>query len=302
MAKPKPPVIFLELCEKRNSGFVKQGTDGTAFHEELNCPNISWIPNRGLGSVKEIHNGVETMVYKELRWMKHCDTIDFNEQEKRGFKPNFHEDKIPFEKGFATVVRDGGTIWLYDYVVGVCWNKSNPDRPVGADAIYQVMQLDKQAEEINEGDIEMADAIQLVSSLRLKTGSKETPFKYNEERLSALCSIFQVFAETPAQQLYALMSLAKAKPRWFLDLAVKFEQTILTEVSHALELKVIMFDGNTSVYCEGDEIIRNFGAGNYKHEKKIELLADYLKTSEATEALTKLRAKVAVAKDKALKS
>jgi len=302
MAKAKPPVIFLELCEKRNSGFVKHGTDGTAFHEELNCPNISWIPSRGLGAVKEMQNGVETTVYKELRWIKNCNTIELDEQEKRNFKPNYFEDKIPFEKGFATVVRDGSTISLYDYITKAFWNKSNPDRSESADAIYQVMQLDKQAEEINESDIEMADAIKLVESLRLKTGNKEVPFRYNEDRISALCSVFQIHAESPAQQLYALMSLAKAKSRWFLDLAVKFEQSILTEVSHALELKVIMFDGNVAVYSEDQKVLRNLGAGNYKYEKKIELLADFLKSREATEALTELRAKADLARDKALKS
>lgn len=301
MAKAKPPVIYLELCEKRNSGFVKQGTEGTAFHEELNCPNISWIPNRGFGAVKEIHDGVETTVNKELRWVKHCNIIDLNEQETRKIKPNFFEDKIPFDKGYATVVRDGATISLYDYLVSAFYNKSNPDRPVGADALYQVMQLDKVAEEINEADIEMADAIKLVESLRIKTGDKKTPYKYNEERINAMCDICRVHAETPAQKLYALMALAKNKARWFLDLVVKFEETINTEVAHAIELKVVMFEGNTAVDAEDKSVIYNLGAGNYKHEKKIEMLADYLKSKDGTEALTILRAKVSVAKEKLLK-
>lgn len=301
MAKAKPPVIYLELCEKRNSGFVKKGTEGTAFHEELNCPTISWIPNRGFGAVKETLEGVETTINKELRWIKNCNTIDFAEQEKRNLKPNFFEDKIPFEKGFATVVRDGSTISLYDYLLSTFFNETNPDRPDTADAIYRVMQLDKQAEEINEADIEMADAIKLVDSLRIKTGDKKTPYKYNEERLTSICDICQVHAETPALKLHALMSLAKARSRWFLDLVVRFEQTILTEIAHALELKVFMFDGNTAVYSEDKELIYNLGAGNYKHEKKIESLADYLKSKDGAEALTKLRAKVSVAKENALK-
>lgn len=306
MASKKPPVIFLELVEKRSSGFVKQGTEGTMFHEELNCPNISWIPNRGMAAEKVIETvagkEVETTVYKEVRWIKNCNTIDLTEQEKRNIKPNYFEDKIPFEKGFATVVRDGGTISLYDYLLTAFYNKSNPDRPSTAEGIYKVVQLDKQAEQINEADVEMADAIKLVDSLRTKTGSKDTPYKYNEERISAMCAVCQVHAETPAQQLYALMSLAKARPRWFLDLVVKFEQTVLTEVSHALELKVIQFDGNTAMYSEGNKVIRNFGAGNFKHEKKIELLADYLKTQEGNPDLTELRAKTDLAKEKALKN
>lgn len=301
MAKAKPKVIYLELCEKRNSGFVKQGTEGTDFHEELNCPNISWIPNRGFGAVKETQQGVEITVNKELRWIKHCNFIEFDEQEKRNIKPNFFEDKIPFDKGYATVVRDGATISLYDYLVSSFYNKSNPDRPTTADALYQVMQLDKVAEEINEADIEMADAIKLVESLRIKTGDKKNPYKYNEERINAMCEICRVHADTPAQKLYALMTLAKSKANWFLNLVVKFEETIVTEVAHALELKVVMFEGNIAVDTEDKSVIYDIGVGNYKHEKKVEMLADYLKTKDGSEALTKLRAKTSVAKEKLLK-
>src|SRR5688572_29442435 len=98
----KAPVIYLELLEKRNSGFVKQGTEGTAFHEELNCPNIQWIPNSGFKAVKEKNGESEVIAFKVIRWIKNCSTIDKDEQDRRNVKPNRMEDKIPFEKGFAT--------------------------------------------------------------------------------------------------------------------------------------------------------------------------------------------------------
>lgn len=301
MAKAKPPVMFLEYCDKRNSGFVKKGTEGTPFHDELNCPSVAWIPSRGKTAVIEIINGVETNVYKEIRWINGCNTIDVEEQDRKGIKPNPKEDLIVFEKGFATIPKEGSTLSLYDYLEKVFFNGNSAGRPDHIEPLYKVMQLDKQAEEINESDVEMADAIQLVSSLRIKTGDKKTPYKYNEERLSSICDICQVHADTAAQKLYALMSLAKAKPRWFLDLVVKFEQTILTEVAHALELKVVMFDGNAAVYSEDKKLVYNLGAGNFKHEKKIEMLADYLKSKDAAESLTELRAKVSVAKENSLK-
>jgi hypothetical protein len=291
----KAPVIFLELVGKRNSGFVKQGTEGTVFHEELNCPNIRWIPNSGYKAVKEDHNGTETIMYKEIRWIKHCNTIDKDEQDRRNIKPNRMEDKIPFEKGFATVAREGGTISLYDYLTEVFYNESAQNRPETADAIFRVMQLDKKAEEIDESDIEMADAIKLVASLRTQIGKDKT-YKYNEDRLNSICEICAVYADSPAMKFHALMSLAKARSKWFLDLVVKFEQTILTEVTHAVELEVIRFDGNTALYKDGEKVIRNLGTGNLSRDTKIEKLSDFLKTKEGNAELTELRAKVEVAK------
>lgn len=291
----KLETIFLELVEKRNSGFVKQGTEGTPFHEELNCPNIRWIPNSGFKAVEEEQNGKIVTVYKEIRWIKNCNTIEKDEQERRGIKSQPFEDKIPFEKGFATVVRNGSTISLYDYLKDVFYNESSKNRPETADAIYKVMEIDKKAEEIDESDIEMADAIKLVASLRTKIGSKDSiTYKYNEDRLNALCIVCVVHADSPATQFHALMSLAKARSKWFLDLVVKFEQTILTEVTHAVELEIIRFDGNT--VFDGDKVLKNLGTGNLSRDTKIERFSDFLKTNEGNPILTELRAKIEVAK------
>jgi hypothetical protein len=292
----KAPVMYLELIEKRNSGFVKNGTDGTAFHEELNCPNIRWIPNSGFKAVAEKHGESDVIAFKEIRWIKNCSTIDKDEQDRRNIKPNRIEDKIPFEKGFATVAREGSTISLYDYLKDVFYSNDSENRPSTADAIYRVMQLDKQAEEIDESDIEMADAIKLVASLRTQTSVKDKSYKYNEERLDAMCAICNVYADSSATKFHALMSLAKARSKWFLDLVVKFEQTILTEVTHAVELEVVRFDGNTALYKDDEKVIKNLGTGNLAKDTKIEKLSDFLKTKEGNPHLTELRAKIEVAK------
>jgi hypothetical protein len=237
-----------------------------------------------------------TTVFKEIRWVKHCPTIDKEEQEKRNIKPNRLEDKIPFEKGFATVVRDGGTVSLYDYLNDVFYNENATNRPETADAIYRVMQIDKQAEEIDESDIMMADAIKLVASLRTQTSKKDKTYKYNEERLNSICELCAVYADSVATKFHALMSLAKARSKWFLDLVVRFEQTILTEATHAVELEIIRFDGNTALYKDDDKIIKNLGTGNLSRDTKIEKLSDFLKTNEGNPVLTELRAKIEVAK------
>jgi len=297
MSEQKYPTIFLELVEKRNSGFVKNGTEGTSFHEELNCPNISWIPSSGFKAIEEEQNGSKVTVFKEIRWIKNCNIIDKEEQERRNIKPNHKEDKIPFEKGFATVVRNGSTISLYDYLVDVFFNEGSALRPETADAIYRVMQIDKKAEEIDESDIVMADAIKLVASMRALIDKKEKTYRYNEERINAICELCAVYADSVATRFHALMSLAKSRSKWFMDLVEKFEQTIITETTHAVELKVVRFDGNTALYTDGEKVIKNLGTGNLSLDTKIERLADFLKTREGNEHLTELRAKVAVSKD-----
>jgi hypothetical protein len=301
MSKAKPPVMFLEYCDKRNSGFVKDGTAGTPFHEELSAPSVAWIPNKSKRAVIEKIGGVETLVYKDIRWINGCNTIDPQEQERIGVKPNPKEDLIMFEKGYATMAKEGSTLSLYDYLEVSLLNKNNPHRPPSLEPLYQVQQLDKEAEELNESEIEIADAIHLVSELRIKTGNKETPYKYDEDRINLICEVCQVMGDTPSIKLSNLMRLAKVKPRWFLDLVTKFEQTIVTEVAHALELQVIRFDANTAQYAEGDKILRALGSGHLGHEKKISLLAQYLGSSEGAQDLTELRAHIEVAKKKALK-
>lgn len=294
MSAEKFETIFLELVEKRNSGFVKQGTEGTPFHEELNCPNIRWIPNSGFRAVEEEQNGKQVTVYKEIRWIKNCNTIEKDEQERRGIKSQPFEDKIPFEKGFATVVRNGSTISLFDYLKDVFYNENSKNRPETADAIYRVMEIDKKAEEIDESDIEMADAIKLVASLRTQTSKQDKTYKYNEERLNSICELCAVYADSTATKFHALMSLAKARSKWFLDLVVRFEQTILTEVTHAVELEIIRFDGNTVL--DGDKVLKNLGTGNLSRDTKIERFSDFLKTNEGNPILTELRVKIEVAK------
>jgi hypothetical protein len=289
----KPPVMFLELVEKRNSGFVKNGTQGTAFHEELNCATMSWIPSSGFKGVKEMHDNKEIIVLKEIRWIKNCPTLEKDEQERRNIKPNRMEDKIPFEKGFATIVRDGSTISLYDYLKEAFWNIDAENRPETADAIYKVMQIDKAAEEIDESDIVMADAIRLVASLRTQTSIKDKTYNYNEDRLNSICQLCAVHADSVPTKFHALMFLAKSRSAWFVELVTKFEQTILTEATHAIELGIIRFDGNTAL--DGEKVIKNLGTGNLSRDSKIERLSDFLKTKEGNAYLTELRAKIEVA-------
>lgn len=301
----KAPVLFLELVDQRPSGFVLDGTNNTPFYQELHAPNISWIPADGFMSEmkKEKVNGKEVEIRhnKRIRYIKNENDIDFASQEKRGIKPAPHEDKIPFEKGYATIVGEGSTIGLYNYLSVVFYNAGAPNRPDTATPIFRVLDLNKKAEEFNESDIEMADAIKLAGELYTSTGKKDNPYIYDEDRIDAIARILNVIGETPTIKLRAIIVTAKNRPRWFLDNVVKFEQIIFTEVSHALQLDVIEFDGNTAQYKGGAKIIKSLGTEKLSQTDKVEKLASYLKTNDGTRALTELRAAIEFAKEKQLK-
>lgn len=294
MAEKKAPVMFIEACDKRPSGFVKDGTEHTPFREELNAPTVLWVNASSFACEKD-QKGVRHNV--KIRFINNCDIIDPVEQEKRGFKPNKNSDKILIHKGYASIIREGSTIGLYDYLEKSYYNQDNPDRPDTASARYRMVRLDKQAEELNEDDEMMADAIKLVSSLRSKIGAGKG-YKYNEERIDAMCGIANVYADDYPQKVHVLMSLAKSRPAWFLETVTVFEETINTEISQALQLNVIRFDGNVAQYADGSEIIKSLGTEKLSHEAKIEKLGDYLKTKEAADVLTKFRAKVELVKSK----
>lgn len=294
MAKKEAEKIFIELFDKRSSGFILVGTENTPAPEELDCPTVRWIPNEGL--MADTKDGYRKDV--RIRFINGCDSILVEEQEKRGFKPNRFEDKILFEKGYATVFREGSTVGLFDYLTKVYYNSDAPDRSPTAAKLFKLVKLDKEAEGYNEEEVVRAHAIIFVDGLAIKTGNT---YQYKEDRIDALCNLLGLVADTPATKMFELMRRAKSDPRSFMQLVEKFEQTIVTEISHALELNVIKFEDNTAMYSNEGKVIKNLGTQKLNKDKKIEALADYLSSRDGNEMLTELRAKLDLAKENVLK-
>lgn len=302
--KEKVPTIYIELCDRRPSGFILDGTAGTKHQQELDSPTARFIPNIGYRRIwqKETIGGkeVKTPKNEKIRWIKNEDEISFDKQIARGIIPHkvSKEDKIIIEKGNFSIAREGAYVGLYDYIMDVYYNKSNPDRSQNADAIYRVIELGKDEEEMNEMDFMIADAINFVRKLVTKTGAKS--YKYDEEKIDSLCQIFLVYAETPSGKVEALMGHAKYDPKGFLEKATKIIQTKVTEISHALQLGVIVIKGNTVQYANKDKIIATLGTGNISHENKINKLADLFGTPDFKAAYEEFQIELEVAKEEAL--
>lgn len=302
----KPPMVFIELVDQGNSGFIQDDTIGTLTPIQLRAPSIRFIPNVGYrrGTKTEIRNGKEmTVRYNEaIRYIKNEEIIVLSEQKRLGIEPSplAREDKIAIEKGFAAIVREGSSVGLFDFIVEAYYNDSNPERSERATALYRVVDLNKRVEQINEDELIAADAVKFVGSLYEKVG--KNIYRYNEDKIDACCEMLAIVAQTPATRIQALMSIAKQRPEWFMQKVTSLEHVTITEVTHALELGVIRFNNNVAEYVSKEKILKSLGGGKLSHDTKITKLADWLGTAEAHGAYIELKAEIDIAKNNALNS
>lgn len=300
-AKEKAPTLFIELADQRDSGWRMDSTSGeyNPHGQKITCPSAEFIPSRGFRLVKgkNPNTGEDEWYNEEIRYIKNQRVLSVEEQNRKGIKPsrNHLDDKIIVKGGNFSVTREGHHIGLYDYLMDVFYNGSNPKRPDSAKKIYIVKEVGKNEEEWNEFDVAQSDAIQFLKTLFYKNGKS---YVYDEPKINALCNMFLIFAESPAGKVTGLMAHAKKDPAAFLDKAMKFEQTIATIVAHAVELSVIKFEGNTAVYCNKDKVIADLGRGNIKHDKKITKLAELLGTDEYRDAYQELQIELETAREK----
>lgn len=294
----KPPILFIELVDQGNSGFIQDDTFNTPTPNQLRAPGVRFIPNEGFrrGVKTDMVNGKEREVFfnERIRYIKNEVIISLAEQKRLGIEPSplAREDKIAIEKGYATIAREGASIGLYDYIFEAYYNDSNPFRSEKATPLYRVVKMDQKAEQFNEDVLIAADAVKYVGSLYNKTPKG---YIYNENKIDAVCELLSIVAHTYATRIQALMSLAKQNPEWFLNKVIKLEQTTVTEVAHALELNIIRFNNNTAEYTGKDKVLKNLGAGKLSHDQKISKLADFLRTAEGHEAYMELKAEIEAA-------
>lgn len=294
--KQETPRKHYELVDRKSSGFIMDGTDGTPYQQELNAPTVQWIPSTGKMAIRDAKG---TLMFQEIRYINGCTSIIPSEQANLGFSPKRFEDKIPMENGFSTVIREGDSIGLYDFMEKVFYNIDALDRPHTATGRFRELRIDKKATDVFNEDEAETHAKMKVYELRLNTGKKDTPYKYNEDRINAMCRLFSLWDETPERKLVLLLAKARSNPKEFLETVEKAEQTVITEITHALDLKVINFDGN-NVLTDENTIIANLGSDKLKEVDKIERFASWLATHEGNNALTELRARIEMAKAKLL--
>jgi len=295
--KSNPPTILIELVDQGSSGFFQDDTIGTTTPIELRAPGIRFLPNEGYrrGVKTEIVNGKEVNTYynEKIRYIKNETVISVAEQRRLGIEPNplSREDKIAIEKGYATVVREGSTIGLYDFFIEAYFNEGNPHRSPKANALWRILELDKQAEKFNEDELVSADAVKYVGSLYQKTGKNQ--YTYFEDKIDAVCDLMAVHADTYATRIKALLMLAKQRPKWFLNLASKLDQVVITEVLQAYKLNVIRFEENAVIFTDKKKVVKSFASGKpLDVEQMVSLFAEFLRTKDGHTSYMELKAEL----------
>lgn len=297
-----PEVLLLELVDKRKSGWIREGTEGTPFQDEKNSPTTFWVANTSTKTIEEEVNGRKIRRNIKTRYIKGCDSIIAKEQDDAGFKPNSAEDHFVINDGFATIVKEGEGIGLYNFMVENNQNEDYEFRPQNVPALWRAVKLDKTAELIHDADEVYHDAMEIIISLRQKKGDTTV---YNEAKIEALSELFGVFgANTAATKLSALSQYAKAKPQDFIEKVTAFQNLIATEVAHAFQYNIIKLnnsgDGTIVEYSSDNKIVKTFGSEKLKKDEVSERLIEFLGSSEGNQALSELRIALEVAKQKAL--
>lgn len=297
------PCMYIRLTDQRPSGFILDGTRGTKDEQELTAPLARFIPNFGYrrGYKIEQKNGkpIRIPFNEPIRYIKEQTEISVLKQKELGIERNraTKEDLIEIKRGDFSVVREGSFIGLFDYIRDVFYNKNAEGRSARADVIYEIVDPGKNDEQLNDYDIEMADALQFVARFYQKTPKG---YVYKEDKINSLCDLFQIFAETMPGKVTGLNALAKGDPGTFLLKAQKFEQINITLVAHALQLNVIRFNGNVAEYVSKEKIMANLGSEPLRHDMKIEKLAELLQSDDFKAINMEFLVELEAAKEKAL--
>lgn len=299
MPEDKPEMLVIELCKQGHSGFFQDDTVGTSNPIELHSASLTFIPTEGWRGIEFTdENGKKIKKLEKIRWIKGHEEISVARQKILGLEPERSGNQITIEKDTMMIVREGGTIGLFDYIRDVSFNENALLRSERATALYRTLKPDEGTDEINDNELMQADAMKYVGTLYMKMGDKRT---FKEDKIDALSSLFGIIADSYSGKVNGLLAYAKRNAEDFLKLATKFEQTTITEISHGLQLNVIKFDGHAAMYVTKDKVIKTFNSAvKMKQDEKIEELAAYFRTPAGNEAYTEYRAELEYAQEKAL--
>lgn len=286
-SKDKVASLFIQPFDCRDSGFVRDETSGTPYEDRLDRPSKLIIPNEGY----MYDTDGKTLI--PIRYIAGCPHIEVQKQKELGIEPHKGvTDKIVIEKTMR-VYEDGADVGKYRYLKNSLY-RSDLEKRGNATPLYTVVDTNKAEEEAVLMEEMENEAAGLVYSLQSRKGSE---FVYQEERIDSWCEFFAVFGESYSQKIRALVTKARSNPKDFLERIKVLEQTAATYVSHALQLNVIKFEGDSAVYMTKNKIIKNIlGLGKMKPDEKIESLAQYLLSNEGKAAYEELKTEVEVAK------
>lgn len=295
----KYPVAIFELIpiNKIGSGFEREDTLNLPEEKKVRLihPKRRVVMNESvIRKESEKHKG--TFVNVPTRFMYNQEEILKDKQDAENLKVNLIMDKIVFINGLLTVPKDGAFVGLYEFLTTHAQNLSNPNRIESLQPVFKEIKPAEEAHDKNIYDLQMGEAMGIILKLAKENKGK---YEYNEDAINTLCASLNVYAESTAQQVSALIAFAKAKPVDFLNAAKQGQQTVAIEIKHAMQLGLIKIDGTAIVYTDGGSIKKCAPAQNTE-EKKLAGLGSFFQRVEGKEAYDLFKANLAAAKEAAL--
>lgn len=288
----KDKVLYLELVDRQNSGYEKEGSREEGHPVFMDAPDRRRILSR---SQILCEDGKTLRV---IRYIKGCDTIFEDEQQKRNIQPNPLTDVIWFEGSQTKTVRNiGADMPLFAYLAACPFNENAPNRPEGSPTIFREIHAEVVAKQGLE-DLDSERAIgNIIGELYEKTADG---YSYDEVKIGYYLTLLRINPfETPAENLVAINRVAKADPDKFLSTIASKTKEYRIEIMEAIKLDVIDVKGDRAVWVEGQGVFTKSMRVKTQDEK-IDFLTRYFLSPEGVEDYKTMITRLDTAKEKAL--
>lgn len=317
------PDLKISVYDQKESGYVREDTIGTKNEIKKMVADAFYIPNEGRGirfvkirygnegeereiidrevAIKMIENkdeGYEEIVAEpyEIRYINGCPSIDREWQESHGWKPrpDPKSDEIMIENGYAEIQYSVNPS-KYKYLKESVWNKDLPFRLEHVKPLYyEVKENQKDVLDITR-ELAITEAMKEWEKLVVKT---KEGISLNGEKINGLAVLLNVTGLNETEKLTAILTKLKSDPLGFIEKVNAFKEQIVTEITHAMQLELIKFEGNSAVFTFNHKKIDLGNLGG--KQNKIEKLAELLKTEDNKALLATLKSRIQVEKEKKL--
>lgn len=294
-AVKQPDVLILELCDSKPSSYIMDGPNAEDFDNldktrVISFPSLRKIRNtsRIKHWTKDAEGKRDTFIYKTIRYINGCPFIEKEKQELEGWKPNYLADDLLFKAGHMRVTREGD-IGKFLYLAACEYNTSVADRPDDAEDVFKEINTEIDSQE-EESEIDLRNEAQaIVSSLKTKANGKE--FRYNEDAIEFLCSLFKIPSSESgfkSEAWVALARLADQEPKKFIQSVGNVRSLTEADVFSAVQLGVVQIDQQKAFFVDGNKIIMQFESG-LDEEEKGQALVDFMTNPKSKKFYEQLR-------------
>jgi hypothetical protein len=259
-----PKSAIYTLIDRRNSDFVREGTEKTSNPEYLNAPRLMIIPNTSVMNVME--KGMIKNI--PIRHLYGCDTIILKEQQDANVQviPGNEVDQIVFKNGILIVSPEGDTAPLYKFLESCIDNDGAPNRGKKYPATFRREYPEKEAEKKLIEKTIVAKASTLVSDLYYQNAKG---MQFDEPKIDFLCFVLNIRASTYIDKTNVLMDLAREKPKQLIEAFNEKMDQMKMSIAEAFTVGALTYKKEEAILTNNSETtpIYTFEKGTNEDEK-----------------------------------